>query len=183
MSERVRIGSCANPAEATLLRSFFDAHGVPIAINGEQHASMLGGLGGGFISLDISVSAEDAERASELLADFRKAAVDEQQHEADDDDDGSDELSLRLERRKRIGIAILLSCFVSFGTAHLSAGAYKRALALAVFEILAIRELVVHGPFPGALMLFAAIIYDAVGAVSVISANFARRIPRAHVRK
>jgi Putative prokaryotic signal transducing protein len=182
MSERVRIGSCANPAEATLLRSFFDAHGVPIAINGEQHASMLGGLGGGFISLDISVSAEDAERASELLADFRKAAVDEQPQD-EEDDDGGDELSLRLERRKRIGIAILLSCFVSFGTAHLSAGAYKRALALAVFEILAIRELVVHGPFPGALMLFAAIIYDAVGAVSVISNNFARRIPRAHVRK
>ena len=182
MSERVRIGSCANPAEATLMRSFFDAHGVPIAINGEQHASMLGGLGGGFISLDISVAADDAERARELLADFRKAAVDEQQQDEEDDDDG-DELSLRLERRKRIGIAILLSCFVSFGTAHLSAGAYKRALALAVFEILAIRELVVHGPFPGALMLFAAIICDAVGAVSVISANFARRIPRAKVRK
>ncbi|HEY3805641.1 MAG TPA: DUF2007 domain-containing protein [Kofleriaceae bacterium] len=183
MSERVRIGSCANPAEATLLRSFFDAHEVPIAISGEQHASMLGGLGGGFISLDISVATEDVERASELLADFRNAKVDQPDDEDEAADDEVDDLSLRLERRKRIGIAIMLAVFVSFGTAHLSAGAYKRALALAVLEVLAIRELVVHGPWPGAPMLFAAMIYDVVGAIAVIRANFARRLPRATLRK
>jgi hypothetical protein len=181
MGDRVRIGRCANPAEATLLRSFFDAHGIPVVINGEQHAGMLGGLGGSFISLDIQVAAEDGERASELLAEFQR--TNEAEAVEEDDDDEPDDLSFRLERRKRIGIAIMLAVFVSFGTAHLSAGAYKRAFALALLEILAIRELVVHGPWPGAAMLVGGILYDVIGAIHTIQKNFAQRIPPATVRK
>jgi hypothetical protein len=181
MGDRVRIGRCANPAEATLLRSFFDAHGIPVVINGEQHAGMLGGLGGSFISLDIQVAAEDGERASELLAEFQR--TNEAEAVEEEDDDEPDDLSFRLERRKRIGIAIMLAVFVSFGTAHLSAGAYKRAFALALLEILAIRELVVHGPWPGAAMLVGGILYDVIGAIHTIQKNFAQRIPPATVRK
>jgi hypothetical protein len=181
MGDRVRIGRCANPAEATLLRSFFDAHGIPVVINGEQHAGMLGGLGGSFISLDIQVAAEDGERASELLAEFQR--TNEAEAVEEDDDDEPDDLSFRLERRKRIGIAIMLAVFVSFGTAHLSAGAYKRAFALALLEILAIRELVVHGPWPGAAMLVGAILFDVIGAIHTIQKNFAQRIPSAKLRK
>ncbi len=181
MGDRVRIGRCANPAEATLLRSFFDAHGIAVVINGEQHAGMLGGLGGSFISLDIQVAAEDGERASELLAEFQR--TNEAEVVEDEDDDEPDDLSFRLERRKRIGIAIMLAVFVSFGTAHLSAGAYKRAFALALLEILAIRELVVHGPWPGAAMLVGGILYDVIGAIHTIQKNFAQRIPHATIRK
>ena len=181
MGDRVRIGRCANPAEATLLRSFFDAHGIAVVINGEQHAGMLGGLGGSFISLDIQVAAEDGERASELLAEFQR--TNEAEAVEEDDDDEPDDLSFRLERRKRIGIAIMLAVFVSFGTAHLSAGAYKRAFALALLEILAIRELVVHGPWPGAAMLVGGILYDVIGAIHTIQKNFAQRIPSAKLRK
>ena len=182
MSERVRIGCCANPAEATLLRAFFDAHDVPVTINGEQHAAMLGGLGGAFLALEIAVDSDDAERARELLTEFR-AATPAFEDDDDDDDDEVDDLSLRLERRKRIAIAIMLSCFISFGTAHLSAGAFKRAFALALFEMLAIRELVVHGPWPGALMFALAVLADMIGAVQVIRQRFARQLPAATLRK
>jgi Putative prokaryotic signal transducing protein len=185
MSERVRIGQAANPAEATLLRSLFDAHGIAVAINGENHAAMLGGLGGAFISLDISVAAADAERARELLAEFHAAAPTAEAATDDEDDDNNhDDLTLRLERRKRIGIAVMLGVFVSFGTAHLSAGAFKRALAIAILEIVAIRELVVHpGPWPGAAMFAGAILFDLIDAIRIINITFARRIPAARVRK
>ena len=142
---------------------------------------MLGGLGGSFISLDIQVAAEDGERASELLAEFQR--TNEAEAVEEDDDDEPDDLSFRLERRKRIGIAIMLAVFVSFGTAHLSAGAYKRAFALALLEILAIRELVVHGPWPGAAMLVGAILFDVIDAIRTIQKNFAQRIPHATLRK
>ncbi|HEY1553094.1 MAG TPA: DUF2007 domain-containing protein [Kofleriaceae bacterium] len=179
MSERVRIGQAANPAEATLLRSLFDAHDIPVAINGEQHAAILGGLGGGFISLDISVDAADAERAHDLLVEFQSAA----QPEVDEDDDGED-VSIRLERRKRIGIAVMLSVFITFGSAHLSAGAYKRALAIAAVELWLIRQLVVH---PGAILyvaLFVAtLLFDLIDAIRIIDRTFADRIPTATIRK
>jgi hypothetical protein len=71
MSQRVRIGSCANPADAALVRSMFDAHGISAIVGGEHHAGLLGGFGGGFISLDIFVTSDDAEEASALLADLR----------------------------------------------------------------------------------------------------------------
>lgn len=179
MSERVRIGQAANPAEATMLRSLFDAHDIAVAINGEQHAAMLGGLGGGFISLDISVDAADAERARELLVEFQSSA----QPEIDEDDDGED-VSIRLERRKRIGIAVMLSVFITFGTAHLSAGAYKRALAIAVAEIVLIRALVMHPGDKLYVALFVAtLLFDLIDAVRIINRNFAQRIPKATIRK
>jgi hypothetical protein len=181
MGERVRIGQAANPAEATLLRSLFDAHGVAVAINGEQHAAMLGGLGGGFISLDITVDAADAERARDLLAEFQAAAP--QATDEDEDDDG-DDVALRLERRKRIGIALMLSVFITFGTAHLSAGAYKRALAIALAEIWLIREMVVHPGDKLYVALFVAtLLFDLIDAIRIINQTFARRLPVATVRR
>ncbi len=183
MGERVRIGQAANPAEATLLRSLFDAHGVAVAINGEQHAAMLGGLGGGFISLDITVDAADAERARDLLAELQTAAPQETEEDDDDDDDG-DDVALKLERRKRIGIALMLSVFITFGTAHLSAGAYKRALAIALAEVWMIRLMVVHPGDKLYVALFVAtLLFDLIDAIRIINQTFARRIPTATVRR
>ncbi|HEX4453805.1 MAG TPA: DUF2007 domain-containing protein [Kofleriaceae bacterium] len=182
MGERVRIGQAANPAEATLLRSLFDAHGVAVAINGEQHAAMLGGLGGGFISLDITVDAADAERARDLLAEFQTAAP--QDDNDDENDDDGDDVALRLERRKRIGIALMLSVFITFGTAHLSAGAYKRALAIALAEVWLIRQMVVHPGDKLFVALFVAtLLFDLIDAIRIINQTFARRIPTATIRK
>lgn len=70
MQNRVKVGTCSGPAEAAFVRSVFDAHEVPVVINGEMHASAMGGLGG-FIQLEIFVDSEDAEEASALLRDIR----------------------------------------------------------------------------------------------------------------
>src|SRR5688572_14135454 len=82
---RVRIGTCSGPAEAALVRTAFEAHDIPVLINAEQHASMLGGLGGAFVPLHIYVDEADADEAAALLRDLRA-------HEGEGDDaDGSAE--------------------------------------------------------------------------------------------
>lgn len=78
---RVKIGTCSGPAEAAFVRSVFDAHGVPVVINGEMHAAVMGGLGG-FVGLEIYVDAEDAEDAAGLLRDIRAG-----EHAVSEDDD------------------------------------------------------------------------------------------------
>jgi hypothetical protein len=84
MKSRVRIGTCSGPAEAAFVRSVFDAHDLPVLISGEQHASVLGGLGG-FVRLDIFVAEQDAEDAAALLRDIREG-----DHAISEDDDLSD---------------------------------------------------------------------------------------------
>lgn len=86
MKNRVRIGTCSGPAEASFVRSVFDAHDLPVVINGEMHAYTMGGLGG-FVRLDILVDAEDAEDAIALLRDIR--AGDHAVSEGDDPGDGT----------------------------------------------------------------------------------------------
>jgi hypothetical protein len=70
MKNRACIGTCSGPAEAAFVRSVFEAHEIPVVINGEMHASAMGGLGG-FVRLDILVDSEDAEDAVALLNDIR----------------------------------------------------------------------------------------------------------------
>jgi hypothetical protein len=72
VSDRVRIGTCANPADAALVRSVFAAFGIDVLIAAEHHASLLGGVGSNFLSLDIWVDAADAEEAAALLHDLRE---------------------------------------------------------------------------------------------------------------
>lgn len=55
------------------MRSVFDAHGLEVVINGEHHASVLGGLGG-FVRLDILVDADHEDEAIALLRDIREGA-------------------------------------------------------------------------------------------------------------
>jgi Putative prokaryotic signal transducing protein len=93
MKNRVRIGTCSGPAEAAFVRSVFDAHELPVVINGEMHASAMGGLAG-FVRLDILVDHDDSEEALALLRDIRAGehAVSEGDEFPDDPDDpGGDE--------------------------------------------------------------------------------------------
>src|SRR5262249_50697375 len=83
VSDRVRIGTCADLGDAALVRSVFAARDIHVVIGTEHHASVLTGLGGGFVSFDIWVSEEDAEEASELLRDLRERGA-----EATPEDDG-----------------------------------------------------------------------------------------------
>jgi hypothetical protein len=64
----------------------FAAHGIPAVVGAENHAGMLGGLGGAFLSLDLWVDGEDQEEAEALLRDFR-----EREGSGDDDDDDDDD--------------------------------------------------------------------------------------------
>jgi hypothetical protein len=67
----------------------FAAHGIAAVVGAENHAGMLGGLGGGFLSLDIWVDGEDQDEAVALLRDFRERD-DGQTDEDEDDDDAFD---------------------------------------------------------------------------------------------
>jgi len=164
-----------------MLRSLFGAHDVPVTIGGEQHAAMMGGLGS-FISLDIWVAAEHADRARELLLEIQSAPATSAADDDDDHDDDCSDIALRLERRKRTGVAIALALVVTLGTAHLSVGALKRAIALAAIEIFGFYELAAVGAWPGVVLVAGAILYDAIGAVMILNKRFAQRIPPARLR-
>ena len=178
---RVRIGTCSGPADAALVRSVFDAHGIPIVINAEQHASVLGGLGGAFVPLHIYVDDAYAEDAAALLEDLRgrdapeddldaeaagaaREGVDDDDAEAAAGDDGMD-IDAHIARRRRTAIALLLGCCVTFGTAHMSTGAWFRGLLLAGLELLAIRYFAADQMHLGTILLVTAVVADVVGGV------------------
>jgi alpha-beta hydrolase superfamily lysophospholipase len=114
---RVQIGTCTGPADAALVRAVFEAHQIPVLINAEQHASMLGGLGGAFVPLHILVDDEYAEEAAGLLSDLRehdRTTAAEAETAADPaDDEADDELdavaAARADRRHRIGVMMVVS--------------------------------------------------------------------------
>jgi hypothetical protein len=176
---RVRIGTCSGPADAAFVRSAFDAHDIPIVINAEQHASVLGGLGGAFVPLHIYVDDQYAEDAAALLADLRghgerdpeqagedeEDAAEEAGEQAGGEAEGSTPVDLQVERRRRTAIALLLGCCLTFGTAHMSTGAWLRGMALLGLEVLAFRYMV-HGNMDlGTVLLVACVATDVIGAI------------------
>lgn len=175
VSGRVRIGTCADPADAALIRSMFAARGLGVVIGAEHHASLLGPLGGSFLSLDIWVASDDAEEAAALLDDLRtggRAADGQADGDAgaepsppdEDDRELEYEHRIRVEQRRRASLAILLGCFITFGTAHMVTGAWARGLVLAAIEMVGLRYLLLGERFGTALIL-AAVITDLTGAL------------------
>jgi hypothetical protein len=191
MKNRVRIGTCSGPAEAAFVRSVFDAHELPVVINGEMHASAMGGLGG-FVSLDILVDADDAEEAAALLRDIREGdhAVSEAD-ELPDDPDGDERADAQGvwdakrvaapaavaaaptatatsgfdTRRRRTGIVLLFSVLVGFGTAHMATGAWGRGIAIAIVNVVGIGYAVSGDVTVGGWLLFGARFGDMLGAL------------------
>jgi len=193
MTSRVRIGTCSGPADAALVRSVFEAHGIHVVVGAEHHAGMLGGLGGTFLSLDIIVAEADAEEAVALLQDIRAgdhattddadaelegAPGDPERDERADADGvwgmypekpiedlpGAAAVGPASDRRRRTAIALLLGGAISFGTAHMYTGAWLRGIVLAGVEILGFTYLFTAPELAVALM-FGARIADAAGAV------------------
>ena len=175
MADRVRIGTCSGPAEAALVRSLMAAHEIRATIGGEQHASMLGGLGGAMLTLDIWVDADDAEQAAALLADQRvedrSVSLESAEPTAPDPfgDDDYAAMEAAVVRRRRTGVAVLLATCVTFGTAHLFARSPLRALVLAAVEIAGFSYVHV-APMRGVAMIASAIVADLVGAVRLVRA-------------
>lgn len=180
----MRIGTCSGPADAALVRSLFDAHGVPVVVGAENHTGVLGGLGGSFLSLDIWVDEQDSEDAVALLHDLREhdKSGDQADYDVDNDDVDGEALAgeplarddagdpsgtsvqLRTDRRRRTAIALLLGCCVTFGTAHMFIGAWMRGLTLAALEIIGIQKLW-DGHEIGIAVVVAASLADVIGAL------------------
>jgi hypothetical protein len=196
VSGRVRIGTCADPTDAAFIRSMFAARGIDIVIGAEHHASLLGPIGASFLSLDIWVAADAAEEAAALLRDLREAGPADHGEDGDaeadgdavpaaapDDEDDGDlerEHKLHTDRRRRAGLAILLGCFITFGTAHMVTGAWARGLVIAAIEVGGIRYLVLGERFGSALVL-GAVVADLIGALWRLRAQ--PTLPTARVRR
>jgi hypothetical protein len=104
IKQRVKIGTCSGPAEAAFVRSVFDAHDLPVVINGEMHASAMGGLAG-FVGLEIFVDAADAEDAIALLHDIRAGEHAVSEHDdLPGSGDGPQEREERDERDDAAGV-------------------------------------------------------------------------------
>jgi hypothetical protein len=204
---RVRIGTCSGPADAAFVRSVFAARGIAVVVGAEHHSGMLAGLGGGFLSLDIWVDEADSEEAQALLRDLRdgdacvtdddvgELAADQTDgpidgsgsdhtHGTPDDVDHAIDTTFhhRLDRRRRTGIALLLGCCITFGTAHMFTGAWSRGIALAALELIGILR--VGGGHPlGSLAIAAAVAFDLIGAISRIWSASDRALPVARLRR
>jgi hypothetical protein len=169
---RVRIGTCSGPADAALVRAAFAAHEIHAVVGAEQHAGMLGGLGGSFLSLDIWVDDQDAEEAIALLRDLRgegpddaaEHGVEEPLPPEDEEEDETPAVEQRIARRRGTGLVLLLGCCVTFGTGHIATGAWGRGIALAVLEVLGFRTML-GDPALGGAMVGAAIALDVIGAL------------------
>jgi len=195
VSLRVRIGTCSGPADAALVRSMFSAHGIDVVVGAENHAGMLAGLGGGFLSLDIWVDEEDSEDASALLQDLRERDDGASANDDDDDDeyDGDETgassreapaatVHQRVDQRRRTAVALILGCCITFGTAHMFTGAWTRGITLAAIELAGIFQ-VGAGHTLGGVVAVAAVIVDLTGALWRIRAARRTVLPAARLRR
>ena len=239
------------------------ARGIPVVVGAENHSSMLGGLGGSFLSLDIWVAEEDGEEAAALLHDLREPGLSAGSHDLDDEiddcdgrdiDDGhrdldhrdidgdhgfgygrnraidalgdidgsrdvgdpgdiddasdsdserdcygerdcngdgtalaqariaSDAFHLRIDRRRRTGIALLLGCCLTFGTAHMFTRAWLRGIALGALELIGILQ-IAAGHRAGTIAIVGAVATDVIGAVWRVWAAPAPVLPEARLRR
>ena len=161
------------------MRSIFSAHGLDVVVGAENHAGMLAGLGGGFLSLDIWVDEECSEEATALLRDLRErdegAATGEAGADDDDEYDGDETgeswraapiatVNQRVDQRRRTAVALILGCCITFGTAHMFTGAWRRGVALAAVELVGIFE-AGAGHTLGGVAAVAAVLVDLTGAL------------------
>jgi hypothetical protein len=183
----------------------FSAHGIAVVIGAEHHASLLGPLGGSFLSLDIWVDEADREEAVALLRDLREhdeaaesgdgaSGIDDVDvaGEADEagrsgaedgttDDPGSS-VQMILDRRRRTGAVLLLGGIVTFGSAHMFTRAWLRGMTLAAVEIAGILQLQ-DGHAIGGGVIAAAILTDVIGALRRVWAAPAAALPAARIRR
>ncbi|HLL52570.1 MAG TPA: DUF2007 domain-containing protein [Myxococcaceae bacterium] len=119
VNDLVLLKTCGDNAEASLTRSLLEAAGIQCVVQGEQHRSMLGTIGG-YIDLRVLVRAADLDRARELLdqdqAEAQKAAEAEAlsgtvppPEEHFSDEPGAEDP--RAARRRKLGLAVMAIVF------------------------------------------------------------------------
>ena len=161
---RVRVATCSDAAEAAMVRAILDAHDIDVVIAGEHNASVLVGLAGSYVSLDVYVDAEDGERAAELIQSLREGEGVDEPPDDDDEAEGPDP-GVAIEARKRTGVVVVLALCVTFGTAHLYTRAWMRGITLAAIEVVGLAQISEH-PALGAAMIGGALLGDLVGALA-----------------
>lgn len=170
----VRVATCHDPAEATVIRSVLAAHGIDAIIPGEG-APSVGTAAVGFRT-HVFVDSEDVEEANALIARIREGGPDAAEDDEDEDDDEDDaalarnDVALIVERRKRLGATVLLALVLTFGTGHMSTGAWKRGIALAALEIVGMRYAAAGNRW-GVALIAAAVLVDLVGSVVRVRAR------------
>ncbi|MBE7447602.1 MAG: DUF2007 domain-containing protein [Kofleriaceae bacterium] len=188
----VRVATCHDPAEATMIRTVLSAHGIDAMIPGEASAS-LGTAAVGFIT-HVFVDAEDAEDAAALIHELREGPA-PGAGDADDgtaDGDGADgppaeegaadadgagaAVALVAGRRVSLVAVVVLAMTPGFGTAHMATGAWKRGLALAAVELVGVRH-AVSGNRLGVLLIVLAVVADLIGGVVRVRARRRREAP------
>lgn len=163
-SGRVCVATCSDAAEAAMVRAILDAHDIDVVIAGEHNASVLVGLAGSYVSLDVYVEAEDGERAAELIRSLREGGEGVDEPPDDDEQAEGPDPHVAIETRKRTGAVVLLALCVTFGTAHLYTRAWMRGITLAAIELVGFRQVMDNPPL-GAAMVGGAIAFDLIGAL------------------
>ena len=142
--ELVFIGELAVDGEAEVISSLFEAHGLPLTIQGRQHRRMLGVLGGGYIHMRLLVPTEHVEQGRALLEAYYQSKAQESvegslESEEVEGEEGEKPYTPRrrwfTHNSKHVGIALLLSAFFGFGTASLYAGALVPAALFGGFQL------------------------------------------------
>lgn len=158
---RVSIGTCVGPGDVALVKAAFDAHQIPVLINAEHHANMLGGLGGVLTPLHILVDDARAEEAAALLQDIRAKNHDlttdaEREADAADDRELAAISADRSERRRRHGTVLVVVLAGAVATPY-----------------------VIGNPLLSALLVVACL-----GAIFLtLRGSHEPRIPRAHIKR
>lgn len=180
----MRVATCSNTAEAAMVRAILDAHDIDVMIAGEHNASMLVGLAGSYVALDVYVDGRDAERAAELIRSLREGADPSELPAGSDDGDDEVDPQSALDTRRRTGVVVVLALCITFGTAHLYTRAWMRGITLAAIELVGIGQIGDNRPL-GASMIIGAIVLDLVGALIRARRGAVPRrasLPRARLR-
>lgn len=182
MSEQlVLVAHCHDPAEAAVIRTILTAHDIYVWM--PEGASSAGVAAVGF-STRVFVPPDQAEQARELIAEMRReheaAPTDDPDDDADDEDTGED-VGSSVERRKKVGAAVLFAVLIQWGTGHMSTGAWMRGLACAMLQFAGLR-LLWRGDRLGVALWVAAVALDLIGSVTRAARARPSPLPRAQVR-
>jgi hypothetical protein len=150
-SSLVHLASAGNNAEASILRSYLEDHGIHCYVQGENHRAMLGVLGG-YIEINLMVPEADLDRARLLLQEYENASIapdddasmmsDDKAEDASTDSDsdegarqetGEDELPAERRRHQalmRLRGARIFGLLFPVGLVHLLVGARVRGVVM-----------------------------------------------------
>lgn len=176
------VADCHDPAEATVIRTILSMHGIDAVI--PEGASSAGVAAVGFIT-HVFVRSSRADEARELIAELRSsepAALEDEGDDADGDEGaGAADVAGTVDRRKKVGAAVLFAVLIQWGTGHISTGAWMRGFACALLQFYALR-LLWRGDRLGVGLWVAAVALDVIGSVLRAARARATPLPRAQVR-